>query len=140
MIKGFHHVALRVADFDRSVAFYTDLIGLKPLTGWTMSNGRRALILDCGDGSRIELFERPGEDAPPDSPEPILLHVCFRSTDTTADLEAVRAAGYEVTMEPTDIDIANTVAEAAPPLVPIRIAFCRGPDGELIEYFQADDI
>jgi len=34
-------------------------------------------------------------------------------------------------MEPQDIDV-----QAKEQIIPIRIAFCKGPDGELIEFFQ----
>ena len=39
--------------------------------------------------------------------------------------------GAEVTMEPTNINLQST-----PGPTPIRIAFCKGPDGEIIEFFQ----
>ena len=45
-------------------------------------------------------------------------------------MEAVKAAGYEVFIEPKDIVIASN------PPFPARIAFCRGPLGEEIEFFQ----
>lgn len=45
-------------------------------------------------------------------------------------MEAVRAAGYEVFVEPKDIEIASEIP------FPARIAFCRGPVGEEIEFFH----
>jgi hypothetical protein len=36
-------------------------------------------------------------------------------------------------MEPKDVTIATTNAHAP---VPIRIFFCEGPNGEIIEFFQ----
>ena len=135
-ITGIHHAAIRVADFDRSFRFYTEVLGMTPKVQWTFGDqDRRATMLDTGDGNYIELFERPGENAPADSPEPVLLHVALRTDALDADLEAVRAEGLTVTMEPTDIDIANTAAGQPTP-VPIRIAFFKGPDGEVIELFQ----
>lgn len=47
-----------------------------------------------------------------------------------ACVEAVKAAGYEVFIEPKDIEIAST------PVFPARIAFCKGPLGEEIELFE----
>ena len=41
----------------------------------------------------------------------------------------LRAAGYKITMEPTDIVIGST------PPYPARIAFCIGPVGEELEFF-----
>ena len=45
------------------------------------------------------------------------------------EVEAVRKAGYEITMEPTDNCIPSN------PPYPARIAFCIGPVGEEIEFF-----
>ena len=50
--------------------------------------------------------------------------------DCGAALEAARAAGAEVTVETKDVTISTE-----PPL-PIRIAFFKGPDGEVVELFQ----
>ena len=52
-------------------------------------------------------------------------------TDEVAAL--VRATGAKITMEPKDVTIATTNAHAP---VPIRIFFCEGPNGEIIEFFQ----
>ena len=41
----------------------------------------------------------------------------------------LRKAGYEVFVEPKDIEIQSD------PKFPARIAFCRGPLGEEIEFF-----
>ena len=47
--------------------------------------------------------------------------------------ERVRATGAQITTEPKDVTIATTNAHAP---VPIRIFFCEGPNGEIIEFFQ----
>ena len=54
----------------------------------------------------------------------------FATDDVDACVEAVKAAGYEVFIEPKDIEIAST------PVFPARIAFCKGPLGEEIELFE----
>ena len=46
-------------------------------------------------------------------------------------LEQARKAGAEVTVEPKNVDIPSR-----PAVAPVRIAFCKGPDGEIIEFFQ----
>ena len=50
--------------------------------------------------------------------------------DGECPLGKVKEAGYEVFIEPNDIVISST------PEFPARIAFCRGPVGEEIEFFQ----
>lgn len=44
-----------------------------------------------------------------------------------------RGMGANSTMEPKDITIQTTNGVGP---VPIRIAFCEGPSGEIIEFFQ----
>ncbi len=131
---GFHHVAVRVRDFDLSVAFYTDTLGFKPGIAWGQAP-KRAIMLDTGDGNYLELFERP--DQPPASPddEHAILHFAIRTTSVDAAIQRVRDAGMQVTMEPRDVDIANTIPTRPTP-VPVRIAFFRGPDGEMVEFFE----
>jgi glyoxylase I family protein len=88
-------------------------------------------MLDTGDGSCLEVFAG-GADGP--QPEGAVLHFALRTTDCDAALARARAAGAEVTMEPTRVDIPTR-----PRPTPVRIAFCKGPDGEVIEFFQSAD-
>lgn len=139
-VQGLHHAAIRAKDFDASVGFYTDVLGLTPKLTWG-EPGKRAVMLDAGKGDYLEVFERPDAPETPAHPEPPLLHLAFRTDALDATLDAVRAAGCEVTMEPRDVDIQNADPAAGteshlPGVVPVRIAFFRGPDGEHIELFQ----
>jgi glyoxylase I family protein len=129
-ITGFHHVALRVRDFDRSVSFYTQTLGFTPKIEWG-DKPSRAIMLDTGDGNYFELFERPTQ-APPPEGEPTLLHIALRTPDTNAMLERVRAAGCPVTMEPKTVEIKSSPTGPTP----VRIAFFKGPDGEILEFFE----
>jgi glyoxylase I family protein len=129
--QGFHHVAIRARDFDRSVAFYTEVLGCTVKLAWGAAP-KRATMLDCGNGGYMEIFERPDE-APPAADDAVILHFAFRVDDTDAALEAARAAGCEVTMAPRDFDIETTNDQG---VVKVHIAFCKGPDGELIEFFE----
>jgi glyoxylase I family protein len=124
---GFHHVAIRARDFDATVRFYTEVLGFTERIRWGEGNGR-AIMLDVGDGNYLEVFAG-GKDQP--KPEGAILHFALRTDDCDAALERARAAGAEVTMEPKEILIPST-----PDPTPIRIAFCKGPDGEIIEFFQ----
>ena len=125
---GFHHVAIRAKDFDRSVEFYQDILGFQEKIAWG-ERPKRAIMLDAGDGNYVEIFERPDEAGGSD--DGVLLHMAFRTKQCDAALERAREAGCEVTMEPTDVDI-----PARPRTTPVRIAFFKGPDGEVIELFQ----
>ncbi len=132
---GFHHVAIRSRDFDKTVDFYTRVLGFTSRINWQEAP-KRAVMLDAGDGNYLEVFEDTNAPSGGDSGASSggggpILHFALRCDDTDAAIKRVREAGCEVTMEPTSIDV-----EAKEQLVPIRIGFCKGPDGELIEFFQ----
>ena len=136
---GFHHVAIRAYDFDQTLNFYTEGLGFRRVYGWGedgRSNGgrdSRAAMLDTGDGNYLELFagrEHTGETIP----EGAILHFAIRTTDCDAALERARAAGATVTVEPKTVPI-----QGDRPLE-FRIAFVRGLDGEIIEFFQNDEL
>lgn len=122
---GIHHVALRARDFDKTVKFYVLGLGFRQAMAWGQGD-KRAAMLDSGDGSCLEVFAG-GQDL-----EPVggFLHIALNTTDCDAAIEAARAAGAKVTMEPKTLTIASD------PPADVRIAFCTGPDGEKIEFFQ----
>lgn len=124
---GFHHLAIRVQDFDKSVKFYTQGLGFQEKIRWGEGD-KRAAMLDTGDGSCMELFA--GGSGP--KPAGIVEHFAFNTTDCDAALASARAAGAVVTKEPFSLVIPSD------PPTPVRIAFCTGPDGEVIEFFQSE--
>ena len=126
LIKGTHHTALRCAgeeEFSAAVGFYRDVLGLKVMRTWGEGVKSGAMI-STGDGV-IELFA----DAEPGRTIGIVDHIALATDDVDACIDAVRAAGCEVTVEPHDV-----VIQSDPPL-PIYIAFCIGKAGETIEFF-----
>lgn len=139
---GFHHIAIRAYDFDASLRFYTEGLGFTRRYGWGV-DGRadgerdsRAALLDTGDGNYLELFAggtRPHGSAPP---EEVVLHFALRTTDTDAATERARQAGATVTQEPKSV-VPN---HAEAPAQTFRISFVRGLDGELIEFFQNENL
>jgi glyoxylase I family protein len=126
-LNGFHHIALRANDFDATVRFYTEALGLTQTAAWGEGNGR-AVMLHAGNGNYLEIFAG-GANEP--KPEGAYLHLAFVTEDCDAAFRQAVAAGAEVQMEPKSLTI-----PAAPSPLPVRIAFCRGLDGEVIEFFQ----
>ena len=126
-LNGFHHLALRAKDFDASVKFYTEGLGLEQVMAWGEGDGRAVMLL-AGNGNHLELFaggsaEAQGENA--------MLHFAFQTDDCDAAFERALAAGATVHMAPKSLTIPSTPAPQA-----VRIAFCKGFDGEIIEFFQ----
>jgi len=139
---GFHHIAIRAYDFDASLRFYTEGLGFRRRYGWG-EDGRakgerdsRAALLDTGDGNYLELFGG-GARIPGSAPlEEVVLHFALRTTDTDAATERARQAGATVTQEPKSV----VPSHAEDPAQTFRIAFVRGLDGELIEFFQNETL
>jgi glyoxylase I family protein len=126
---GFHHVAVRAKDFQASLKFYCEGLGFVEKLRWG-EDDKTIALLDTGDGSYIELFATYKGPMP----EGAWAHVAFRTDNVELAIERARAAGAEVTMEPRTIDI-----DSRPIKTTLRVAFCKGPDGEIIEFFQNDD-
>lgn len=125
-VTGFHHIAIKVANLDKSLHFYTKVLGFSLVREWGEGE-QRGVMIDTGKGNCLELFAGGTSELRSDGH---WLHLALECTDTKSAIEKVRAAGAVVTMESTDIVIASK------PELPARIAFFKGPDGELIEFFE----
>lgn len=127
MIKGIHHVCMKCSNeeqFEKTIGFYRDVLKLPVAASWGEGAGR-GITLETGAG-KIELFV----NAECDLPQGAIRHFALAVDDTDAVAETVRAAGYQITVEP------KTVTLPANPPMPIRIAFFIGPAGEEVEIFQ----
>jgi predicted enzyme related to lactoylglutathione lyase len=89
-------------------------------------------MLDTGDGNYLEVFAGAKHAEGEAIPEGAIIHFALRTDDCDAAVEKVRALGAEITMEPKSLAIFGE------PPIPIRIAFFRGPGGEIVELFQND--
>jgi len=87
-------------------------------------------MLDTGDGNYIEIFE---DLAYLPAPNGSVVHFALRTTKLDEVAEHLRASGVKITVEPKDVTIATTNRAGA---VAIRLFFCEGPSGEVIELFQ----
>jgi glyoxylase I family protein len=119
---------MRVRDLDASVKFYTQGLGFTVGLTWGPED-RRTVLLDTGDGNYLELGEGESDGF---NTNGLIRHFAFRTDDCAKAIEAARAAGAEITVEAKDV-----VLPSDPPN-PIRVGFCVGPDGEVIEFFEDD--
>ena len=123
MVLGIHHISLRCCsddDYERARDFYCGVLGLRVFREWD-----GGVMLESGAG-RIEIFRSGGGTREAGA----VRHFAFACGDVDAAVSAVRAAGYEVFVEPKDV-----VLPSDPP-IRARVAFCRGPIGEEIEFFD----
>jgi glyoxylase I family protein len=126
-ITGVHHIALKakgVQAYERMLTFYHEILGMPLVRTWGEGDQLGAMV-DTGAGM-LELFS----NAPDELGQGALRHLAFAVEDVDVCIEAVRRAGYTVTMEPKDIVIPST------PPYPARIASCIGPVGEEVEFFR----
>lgn len=140
---GFHHVAIRAVDFDESIRFYTEGLGFRLHFPFSVP-GRidRAAFLDTGDGRFVELFgpgstvQAEGRRRQPheDRTEGALLHFCLKVADTDASYARAIAAGAGSRVEPRSVRLGED------PPVEVRIAFVTGPNGEVIEFLQSEQM
>ena len=123
MITGIHHISLKceaAEDFEKAKDFYLNILGFSVVRTWP-----EGIMIETGCGM-LEIFcNGPGVRA-----KGALRHIAFRTDDVDGITDKVRKAGYEVFIEPNDIVIRSD------PEFPARMAFCYGPLGEEIEFFQ----
>ena len=123
MITGIHHVSLKCGttkEFEKAKDFYLDVLGFAPVREWP-----EGIMIDSGNGL-LEIFSNgPGVKS-----KGAVRHIAFGTDDVDGVIEKVKAAGYAVFIEPNDI-----VIRSDPPF-PARMAFCYGPLGEELEFFQ----
>ena len=126
---GLHHAAVKTRDWDRTMSFYQQTLGFTVKIAWGAAPAR-AIYLDAGDGSCLEIFEDLSYHAAPNGS---IVHFCLRTTRIDSVCEAARVFGARITMEPKDATLDSTNGAG---LVPIRLCFFEGPSGELIELLQ----
>ena len=121
------HTMLRVGNLERSVAFYTDLFGMKELRRRDVPDGKYTLsFLGYGDEAEhtlLELTYNYGVDKY-DLGE-AFGHLAIGMPDVYATCEKLRTAGAKITREPGPVKFGTTV-----------IAFVEDPDGYKIELIQ----
>ena len=95
MIKALAHVCFTVRDLDASLAFYRDVLGLRPVFDFVNEAGERfGVYLHVAGRSFVELFQgEPGEPAAGQS----FQHFCLEVEDVAAAVDTLRGQGIEVT-------------------------------------------
>lgn len=117
LIKGVHHICMKVEDVNASVDFYTQKMGYKIRLKW---DGGALLV--SPDGTHLEFF--PIDD------EKGYAHVAYVCSDVDRAYQLMIDSGCESVIEPKDVSLPSD-----PPL-PVRIAFFKDPAGNLIELFD----
>ena len=122
---GFHHIALKCKDIEKSLAMYKAL-GMKELVRWGEGDGL-IVMLDVGDGGRIELFANGSDEF---SVKGKWQHFALRVDDVDAAYALAREVGFADSVPPKTVPL-----QSSPEAMTIHIAFVVGPDGEEVEFF-----
>lgn len=124
-VKKIEHLGIHVSDLERSIAFYTETLGLKHLKTMPHTNGiiRLAfLAFPEAEQTLIELIE--GYDAPL-AAEGKVHHAAFAVDNLDVELERIKS--LQVELRDTEI---TTLPDGS------RYFFFYGPDGEILELFE----
>jgi catechol 2,3-dioxygenase-like lactoylglutathione lyase family enzyme len=139
VIRQLEHAALSVANLDRSLAFYRDILGfqlvrvIEPRDDAALGTvvglpGARARIAHLVFGGQmLELFEYvepQGRPATRTQADLGFSHLGFRTDDAQSDYLALRARGVEFLSEPVEFRPG------------VWVAYFHGPDGEVCELRQ----
>ena len=121
------HTMLRVGDLDKSLAFYTDVLGMKLLRRKDYPEGKFTLaFVGYGDESDTTVLELTHNwDTSAYDLGSGYGHIAIEVDDAAATCEAVRAKGGKVVREAAPMKHGTTV-----------IAFVEDPDGYKIEFIQ----
>jgi glyoxylase I family protein len=107
-------------EFEKAKSFYLDILGFNIVREWP-----EGIMIDYGNGM-LEIFSN-GSGI---KTKGALRHIAFATDNVDEMVDIVKKAGYEVFIEPNDIIIKSE------PEFKARMAFCFGPLGEEIEFFQ----
>lgn len=119
-IDRIDHIVLTVHDLERTIAFYSRVLGMEPVT---FAGGRRGLAF----GRQKLNLHQAGREFEPKAlaPAPGAIDLCFISeTPLAGVIEKLEAEGVVIIEGPVD----KTGA-----LGPMKSVYFRDPDGNLIE-------
>lgn len=117
LIKGIHHVCMKVEDIDKSVQFYTENFGYTVRLKWD-----GGAMLNAPDGTRLEFF-LPDEQKG-------YAHVAYVCDEVDKAYDQAVECGCSPVSAPIDFTIPSK------PALNVRIAFIKDPAGNIIELFH----
>ena len=123
MIKGIHHISMKCGtaeDLVKVREFYIELLGMRVIREWA-----EGMMIDTGNGM-LEIFT----NADGTHCLGAIRHMALLTDDVDEIAAKVKAAGYDLFIEPNNKDIPSD------PVYPIRMAFCYGPLGEQVEFYM----
>ncbi|PMC39232.1 glyoxalase [Bacillus sp. UMB0899] len=122
-VLGFEHVGIQIADIDRSITFYQEVVGLKLLDRFIHTDGKMKLaFLGVDNQIIVELIEGYNPNLPDEGK---VHHIAFKVDNIEDEKKRLQNANVEWIFE--DITVLPNGA---------KYIFFRGPDKEWIEFFE----
>lgn len=113
LIRGIHHICIKVEDIQASVDFYTHQIGYQ-----IRFQTDQCAMLDGQDGTRLEFFPKDNENG--------YAHIAYACDDVDRMYQRAIESGCEAVKPPVNVILPSFTA---------RIAFFMDPLGNKIELF-----
>ena len=147
-VKNVSHIAIGVRDMDRSLPFWTEVVGLHvsldadedfTIGGETIR--RRAVYLRERDGpdEPFVVLDQQLTKVASGGPKPLfeigVHHIGFWVDDIDAIAERARAAGVAIIVAPSERG-ADTATYGEPPGGFVRGMFVRDPEGNVVQFDQ----
>ena len=142
MTTDYLHVGISVRNLDKSVQFYTEVLGMEEGIRVSHKGATISRVVDVEDAEvdvcyvikgnhRLELIEYKNKDQAKlnttykSQDDPGLVHIAFIVDDVEASYQKIKNMGYEFNSPPM------VTRENGP-----KITFFRGPDNVIIELYQ----
>jgi lactoylglutathione lyase len=121
------HTMIRVKNLEESIAFYTELLGMKELRRTDVPDGKYTLVfVGYGDEKANTVLELTYNYGVDDYEQGTAFgHLALGVPDIYATCEALRKAGAKIAREPGPVKFGTTV-----------IAFIEDPNGYKIELIE----
>jgi catechol 2,3-dioxygenase-like lactoylglutathione lyase family enzyme len=150
-VRNVSHVAIGVRDMDRSVPFWTEVVGLHVSLdaveefkiGGELVRRRGVYLREKeGPDEPFIVLDQQLSSVPVGEPKPLfqvgLHHFGFWVDDIDAIHGRAVAAGVPVIVDPTE-KVADSAGYGEPPGRPLRAMFVKDPDGNVIQFDQRID-
>ncbi len=134
MIKAIDHIGILTNDLEKSVKFYTDVLGFSIATKMEMAETGFSVVFVEKAGSKIELMEYRGGNAPKRSEGveiamgeqsiPINDHISFSVDNIEDTVTEFKEKGVIFNLEPMELEGG------------LKLASFNDPDGVLIELVE----
>jgi lactoylglutathione lyase len=122
-VKKLLHTRMRVSDMDRTIAFYTDVLGLEVLERKTSPRGSHLAFLRVPNSEElIELCSFPASG--PVHVQEDLVHLAFQVENLNDTIASLHKKGIRVTDGPTTTSSGS------------RFIFIDAPDGYEVELIE----